>query len=425
MSALELDLPGLQFAVIDVETTGLFARAHDRVIEVGVVVTGHGGEQVARYETLVNPERDLGPTEIHGVRGRDVLDAPRFADVVGDLCTRLGGRILVAHNVRFDRDFLTAEFERCGFSFPHAPWLCTMEIGAAMTGHAGLASCCKELEITLAHAHAAVDDASAAAALLACWLQLPDSQERLATLLRTVAIPPAEAWPQVEASGRNCSRTSPRPQRDTTFIGSLLDRLPPGSRGVDGAAAAYLELLDRALEDRRLTPAETEALHDLAAGWGLGRADVETLHLDYIDGLASLAWQDGKLTAAERADLEDAARALGMADEVLAELLTAPSTVGAQPLPTPLPQQALAGKSVCFTGQLTCTIGGLPITRAQAQELAVGCGLHVLDSVTKRLDLLVVADPESLSGKARKARDYGTRIVVERSFWHDIGVAVD
>jgi DNA polymerase-3 subunit epsilon len=51
--------------------------------------------------------------------------------------------------------------------------------------------------------------------------------------------------------------------------------------------------------------------------------------------------------------------------------------------------------------------------------------LHVQDAVTKKLDLLVVADPESLSGKARKARDYGTRILVERSFWQDIGVAVD
>jgi hypothetical protein len=27
--------------------------------------------------------------------------------------------------------------------------------------------------------------------------------------------------------------------------------------------------------------------------------------------------------------------------------------------------------------------------------------------------------------KARKARDYGTRIVVERAFWRDLGVPVD
>jgi DNA polymerase III subunit epsilon len=423
VSARELDLAALQFAVVDLETTGLFARAHDRVVEVGVVVT-QGGAQVAQYETLVNPERDLGPTEIHGVRGRDVVDAPRFPDIIGDLCAQLGGRILVAHNVRFDRDFLTAEFVRCGFSFPSAPWLCTMELGAAMTGHARLASCCEELDITLAHAHAAVDDAAAAAAILACWLQFPDSQERLASLLRTVPIPPVDAWPVVEPCGRNRSRTSPRPERQTNFIRSLLERLPAGSRGGDGAAAAYLELLDRALEDRRLTAAETEGLHDLAVGWGLGRDEVEALHRDYMAGLASLAWQDGKLTAAERADLEDAACALGVTPEVLAGLMSAPFVDG-DGSPSALSQQSLVGKSICFTGQLTCTIGGRAITRAQAQELAAAYGLHVQDAVTKKLDLLVVADPESLSGKARKARDYGTRILVERSFWHDIDVPVD
>lgn len=397
---------------------------HDRVIEVGVVITERDGEQLGRYETLVNPGRDLGPTDIHGVRGRDVLDAPTFADVLGDLCAQLGGRILVAHNARFDRDFLAAEFARCGFSFPEVPWLCTMEIGATLTGFARLASCCEKLDIALSRAHAAVDDAAAAAAVLACWLRLPGSQEQLTSLLSAIPIPSAASWPQVEESGRNCPRSSPRPQQEPTFISSLLSRLPPGGRGVDGAGAAYLELLDRALEDRRLTSAETEALHDLAVDWGLARADLEVLHRDYMAGLASLAWQDGRLTAAERADLEDAARALGIAAEVLGEMLAAPFADAQRP-PSALPQQSLAGKSVCFTGQLTCTIGGLPITRAQAQDLAASCGLHVQDGVTKKLDLLVVADPESLSGKARKGRDYGTRIVVERSFWHDIGVAVD
>jgi len=322
-----LDLARLQFAVVDVETTGLFARAHDRVIEVGVVTTERDGEQLGRYETLVNPRRDLGPTDIHGVRGRDVLDAPTFADVLGDLCAQLGGRILVAHNARFDRDFLAAEFARCGFSFPEVPWLCTMEIGATLTGFARLASCCEKLDIALSRAHAAVDDAAAAAAVLACWLRLPGSQEQLTSLLSAIPIPSAASWPQVEESGRNCPRSSPRPQQEPTFISSLLSRLPPGGRGVDGAGAAYLELLDRALEDRRLTSAETEALHDLAVDWGLARADLEVLHRDYMAGLASLAWQDGRLTAAERADLEDAARALGIAAEVLGEMLAAPSSM--------------------------------------------------------------------------------------------------
>jgi DNA polymerase-3 subunit epsilon len=45
--------------------------------------------------------------------------------------------------------------------------------------------------------------------------------------------------------------------------------------------------------------------------------------------------------------------------------------------------------------------------------------------VTKGLDLLVVADPDSLSAKARKGRQYGTRIMAEAVFWQAIGVAVE
>lgn len=38
--------------------------------------------------------------------------------------------------------------------------------------------------------------------------------------------------------------------------------------------------------------------------------------------------------------------------------------------------------------------------------------------------MLVVADPDSLSGKARKAREYEIRIVAEVAFWSMIGVEV-
>jgi DNA polymerase-3 subunit epsilon len=44
--------------------------------------------------------------------------------------------------------------------------------------------------------------------------------------------------------------------------------------------------------------------------------------------------------------------------------------------------------------------------------------------VTKKLDLLVLADPNSTSGKARQAREYGVRLVAETAFWEMIGVEV-
>jgi len=80
---------------------------------------------------------------------------------------------------------------------------------------------------------------------------------------------------------------------------------------------------------------------------------------------------------------------------------------------------------VCFTGSLAGRLRGAPITRAQAEQLATAAGLVVAPRVTKGLDLLVVADPDSLSSKARMARQYGTRIMAEAVFWQAIGVAVE
>jgi DNA polymerase-3 subunit epsilon len=48
----------------------------------------------------------------------------------------------------------------------------------------------------------------------------------------------------------------------------------------------------------------------------------------------------------------------------------------------------------------------------------------VVPRVTKKLDMLVLADPDSLSGKAKKAREYGIRIVAESAFWSIIDIEV-
>jgi len=45
-------------------------------------------------------------------------------------------------------------------------------------------------------------------------------------------------------------------------------------------------------------------------------------------------------------------------------------------------------------------------------------------TVTKRLDLLVVADPDTQSGKAKKARQYGVRIMAEAAFWSALGLPI-
>jgi DNA polymerase III subunit epsilon len=86
-----------------------------------------------------------------------------------------------------------------------------------------------------------------------------------------------------------------------------------------------------------------------------------------------------------------------------------------------VPTQNLTGCSVCFTGQLARTVDGLQMERSRAEELALSAGLTVKSSVSKTLDILVCADPCSLSAKARRARDYGVRIMAEEAFWRALG----
>jgi DNA polymerase-3 subunit epsilon len=52
-------------AVVDVETTGLNPYRHDRIVEVAVVVVELNGQVIREFTTLINPERDIGPTSIH------------------------------------------------------------------------------------------------------------------------------------------------------------------------------------------------------------------------------------------------------------------------------------------------------------------------------------------------------------------------
>ena len=82
----------------------------------------------------------------------------------------------------------------------------------------------------------------------------------------------------------------------------------------------------------------------------------------------------------------------------------------------PTSDSALEGRTVCFTGAMCASIDGERATRERATQIAQEHGMIVVKGVTKKLDMLVLADPDSMSGKAKKARQYGTRLVAEPVF---------
>lgn len=83
------------------------------------------------------------------------------------------------------------------------------------------------------------------------------------------------------------------------------------------------------------------------------------------------------------------------------------------------------GKSICFTGQLQSRISEKIVERSLAQKVAQQYGMVIKKSVSKKLDYLVASNPNTMYGKAKKAREYGLKILAEPEFWRLIGMNVD
>lgn len=113
-------------AIIDLETTG-GNIARDRITEVGVVLID--GERVERLSWLVNPGQPIPPfiENMTGISNEMVAGAPPFAELADELLATLRGRLLLAHNARFDYGFLRNEFRRHGLRF-QARALCTVKL---------------------------------------------------------------------------------------------------------------------------------------------------------------------------------------------------------------------------------------------------------------------------------------------------------
>ena len=156
------------YAVIDIETTGGRAQ-HHRITEVGIVKM-IGGEVVAEWQSLINPERRIphNITSLAGIDNDMVADAPLFAEVADDIDEFTDGCVFVAHNVNFDYGFIKEEFNRLERHY-RRPKLCTVrEMRKHYKGLSSysLANLTKHFGIDMQRHHRAMSDAVAAGELL-------------------------------------------------------------------------------------------------------------------------------------------------------------------------------------------------------------------------------------------------------------------
>lgn len=404
---------GHGYAVIDCETTGLETGYRHRIAEIAVIQVDPAGVITDEWSTLINPDRDLGGQSIHGIQARDVLHAPRFEAIAGDVIARLRGRIMVSHNWPFDARHLAAEFGRLGVHTPIdvTAGMCTMRAAGLAMPHTGrsLRDCLAAAALPERRWHTAHDDALAAAELLAYLMnRCPTATAPTPAQLAAVG----GKWPVLPGGMVQPVRRTPVGRVEPHFLERLIERVP---RDGEPEADSYLAMLDLCLRDRMISASEANALVDLAHDLGLRRAEVLTVHLAYLRDLAAAAWADGVVTEEERRDIEQVAVLLGVppgaATAVLAEASArqADGTGGRTGRATVGGLVLCPGDRVVFTGEMTHERDDLV---AMAEE----AGLRVTSAVSGRTAVLVAGDPDSLSGKAKAARGKGIPIVHENAF---------
>lgn len=179
------------FVAVDLETTGLDSRT-DQIIEVAAVkfVDGKPG---AEFSSFVNPGRPIPAaiTALTGIRAADVEQAPAFSALNARLREFIADSPVCGHQVEFDVNFLDEQWKREGLERLTNQRIDTAAMARLalpdLSGYS-LGAVCRHLDVTLAQAHRALDDARASGmAALAIVPHLRAIDPRIRRILATFA----------------------------------------------------------------------------------------------------------------------------------------------------------------------------------------------------------------------------------------------
>jgi DNA polymerase III subunit epsilon len=124
-------LTDVSFVALDTETTGLFPIMH-RLVEVGAVRFRLDGQELATFQTLINPEIPIPKDvqHVHGITDRMVRGKPTIEHVLPQFIEFLGHHdtILLAHNAPFDLSFLAMALTRLRITYPPHDLLDTLDM---------------------------------------------------------------------------------------------------------------------------------------------------------------------------------------------------------------------------------------------------------------------------------------------------------
>jgi len=166
-----------KYAIVDLETTGHSPANGDRMIQIAIVIIKDW--QIERtFTKFINPGKAIPPfiQDLTHITDKDVKDALPFEAYADYIYELLAECVFVAHNADFDLSFLQAEFKRAGLPKWQGKKMDTVELAKIlfpMSLSFKLGDLAADLNIPLANAHRADDDALATAELfICCWKEL-------------------------------------------------------------------------------------------------------------------------------------------------------------------------------------------------------------------------------------------------------------
>ncbi|MCP4543722.1 MAG: WYL domain-containing protein [Chloroflexi bacterium] len=173
------------FAVFDVETTGLSPAYGHRICEVGCLRVCNG-QELDRFESLVNPRRPISPGafRVNRITAEMLRGAPTFEQVAGPLLQVIEGAVLVAHNAPFDLGFLAAELGVARLPVPENPVIDTLALVRRTYSlpRNSLSAVVAALGVTVSPTHRALSDVQATCGVLERIIEDLERRQGITTL---------------------------------------------------------------------------------------------------------------------------------------------------------------------------------------------------------------------------------------------------
>lgn len=108
-----VSLEDAEFCIVDIETNGSKLDKH-QIIEIAAVKVKNG-KIIDKFDSLVFT-KEINPiiTEITGIKAEDTIDAPDLKTVMMEFKLFLGDAIFIAHDVKFDYNYISGSMKKVG-----------------------------------------------------------------------------------------------------------------------------------------------------------------------------------------------------------------------------------------------------------------------------------------------------------------------